>query len=435
MSDENRPLTPVQENPWYILATLAGEQTGYNIDDDLHRQNRISWNRWATQHLDDTEIAALLESGAVQAEDIEPRSIDDIVEKAEARGLSTLPDPSNGVIFSNTDWSMRATFAGFVFSARADFHGATFRDNVYFKKASFNGYANFEGATFRGETYFEHTTFEDWANFESATFRDWAYFESAVFWENAYFRSATFSNNIHFKGAIFKDWAYFESATFRGVTIFGSATFTERSIFVNAEFKSLTDFDDAKFLSFVPGFFGAKLHEGTTFHRAFLNPKPEDPQTAQEFVDSYERLKLEMNRLNRHEAELDFFALELSARRYCSPKPKAWLISAYGMFSDYGRSIGRPLAWLAGIWIACAALFSGITALGPGEAWGIGQSFGMSATSLGALFGMRREFFPDAFDAETLPWIVPVLSGVESVFGAILVFLLLLALRNRFRIK
>jgi hypothetical protein len=33
------------------------------------------------------------------------------------------------------------------------------------------------------------------------------------------------------------------------------------------------------------------------------------------FVDAYERLKLEMDRLKKHEAELDFFALELQSRR------------------------------------------------------------------------------------------------------------------------
>lgn len=138
-------------------------------------------------------------------------------------------------------------------------------------------------------------------------------------------------------------------------------------MFINVEFNSPTAFDDAVFSTSVPQFFGAKLHEGTRFHRAFLEPRPKDPETEQELADAYERLKLEMNRLNRHEAELDLFALELSARRYFSPKSKASLIAACGIFSDYGRCIGRPLAWLAGIWIACAALFGGITASGPGE--------------------------------------------------------------------
>jgi hypothetical protein len=36
------------------------------------------------------------------------------------------------------------------------------------------------------------------------------------------------------------------------------------------------------------------------------------------FVDAYERLKLEMDRLKKHEDELNFFALELQSRRVLS---------------------------------------------------------------------------------------------------------------------
>ena len=43
--------TPTEQNPWYVLATIAGEQSGEGIDFDLVLKNRAYWNAWAGQHL------------------------------------------------------------------------------------------------------------------------------------------------------------------------------------------------------------------------------------------------------------------------------------------------------------------------------------------------------------------------------------------------
>jgi len=40
-------LRPANENPWYILMTLYGEQEGEEIDWELHEKNRRAWNAWA----------------------------------------------------------------------------------------------------------------------------------------------------------------------------------------------------------------------------------------------------------------------------------------------------------------------------------------------------------------------------------------------------
>ena len=43
--------TPAKQNPWYVLATIAGEQRSKGIDKDLAGKNRAYWNAWAGQHL------------------------------------------------------------------------------------------------------------------------------------------------------------------------------------------------------------------------------------------------------------------------------------------------------------------------------------------------------------------------------------------------
>lgn len=43
-------LTLANENPWYVLMTLYGEQEGDEVDWDLHERNRNVWNSWSCQN-------------------------------------------------------------------------------------------------------------------------------------------------------------------------------------------------------------------------------------------------------------------------------------------------------------------------------------------------------------------------------------------------
>ncbi len=52
MSDGERQLKPANENPWYVLMTLFGEQDGDEIDWDLHEKNMEVWNAWACQDME-----------------------------------------------------------------------------------------------------------------------------------------------------------------------------------------------------------------------------------------------------------------------------------------------------------------------------------------------------------------------------------------------
>jgi len=75
--------------------------------------------------------------------------------------------------------------------------------------------------------------------------------------------------------------------------------------------KAETSFEGATFKTVPPKFFGAKLHEGTVWRGIQWPRAPKEAREAGRFVDAYERLKLEMDRLKKHEDELDFFAREM----------------------------------------------------------------------------------------------------------------------------
>jgi hypothetical protein len=116
-----------------------------------------------------------------------------------------------------------------------------------------------------------------------------AEFVRATFSRGAIFKNATFNHAI-FKSAIFLDGAKFADATFQGL-----------SLFVNAEMKGVTSFENATFETEPPLFSGAKLHQGTVWRGITWPPPPKNTVEAGRFLDAYACLKLEMDRLKKHE--------------------------------------------------------------------------------------------------------------------------------------
>ncbi len=192
---------------------------------------------------------------------------------------------------------------------------------------------DFSGATFRSQTFFEHAAFAGNVLFinrvtfgiGAVTDSDQTWFRGAMFSREANFTEAIFHRKVSFDKALFQ-WpkfngvtftqgVWFDDAVFRGETHFANATFEKSSSFVNAKMKGETSFEGAKFDKEPPQFFGAKLHQGTVWRGITWPPKPKDKDEAGAFIDAYACLKLEMDRLKKHEDELDFFALELQSRR------------------------------------------------------------------------------------------------------------------------
>ena len=195
--------------------------------------------------------------------------------------------------------------------------------------------------------------------------------------------------------------------------------------------KGETSFEGAIFDKEPPRFFGAKLHQGTVWRAITWPPTPKGKDEAGAFIDAYACLKLEMDRLKKHEDELDFFALELQSRRVLQEsvlKGSGLPIALYGLVSDYGRSYARPL-WAL---IAVAALGTLVLLLSSAlTPW---QSLGLSLANTFNVFGFRKDFF-DAATIERLPAPLKILAALQTIFGTILLFLLGLGIRNRFRMK
>ena len=100
-------------------------------------------------------------------------------------------------------------------------------------------------------------------------------------------------------------------------------------ILVNAEMKGETSFEGATFKTEPPKFFGTMLHQGTVWRGIKTWPTPKE--TDKPGIDACACLKLEMDRLKKHEDELDFFAVELQSRKVLLGPWRGLPIALYGV--------------------------------------------------------------------------------------------------------
>ena len=456
MTDDQIELRPANENPWYVLATYYGEQTGDRIDEDLHAKNRGVWNRWMAAALSHENRQKLIDEGRATKAELTSISAEERRELwADCRSPDLpAPNPATNIDLSDTVFSNTVSFAHFIFPAPtmfarsafqglADFQQAAFQGNTYFDHAAFQGYADFRHAAFQGyvgfwhtafqgNAYFRHAAFQGNADFEHAAFQKYADFQHAAFQGDADFQHAAFQGDADFNGpAIREDTAKFRQ--FVGFVNFGEATFSGSADFTNREFLDKTNFNNAKFLTRAPVFADTTLHEGTTWHDVQWPGTPDDPIAARDMADAYSHLRRRSNAIQDHEAELDFYGRELRAKRAAVGGATGFLFSLYDWSCGFGASVGLPFFWLLGLWAGLAPVYhlilqhAGRTGIDPAPI------YGFSLASLGGFFGMRKEFFADF--TENLPAMAQTLSGAQSLLGAVFVFLLGLSLRNRFRIK
>ncbi len=290
MSDAEPKRTPANQNPWYVLMTLYGEQEGIGIDAALHEKNRDAWNTWAGFLLPIAIRRDCAATGiALQAPDAWHDRGAEIRTLHRAEMLRRngpdfsypgFPEPSRTerVDFSHVDlpchfWAEGLVFPAAVsfdfakFSGEAQFRGAKFSEDALFDHATFSGKAQFSAATFSGEARFPVAKFRGEAEFGSVTFSGEAQFGSATFSGDARFGSATFSGAAVFFLATFSGDAKFVSTKFVGAAVFFLATFSRFAWFLSATFSGDAGFDSAKFGGYA-GFASATFSGAAEFASA-----------------------------------------------------------------------------------------------------------------------------------------------------------------------
>jgi len=433
MNDTEKPapeqrLIPAHDNVWYWLATLHGEQNGAD-DDELAEMNRAAWLHWFAPPVSSDLYATLIEKG-IAPHELNPyteperwKLLSDCAKRLGRKVPSSLPSRSEPVDFCNTHFESNVSFRGFLFFSPTDFTGAKFFARSYFDNATFSEYVYFRKTEFSEVAYFRGTKFSMRADFAEAEFSRLATYHKATFSGIANFEEAKFSENAHFQRAKFS-----EEANFR------EAKFAKRADFINSEFFSNTVFVGATFATSVPDFRGAELHEATEWHGVSW-PEPGISGKYQDQVYAYERLRQEMERLKKPEDEQFFVRKEFRAKRgLVKPWSGGWLLNfSYEFLSDYGHSIARPLAGLLVLFLVGVPIFW-LPPVLAGTSTTIWHAAAISFTNMLSIFpGVGKIMLAE--QPVILSGAFRLFAVAQFIFGALLLFLLGLALRNRFRMK
>jgi uncharacterized protein YjbI with pentapeptide repeats len=406
MSEKETPkLTPAEENPWYVLATIYGEEPSWLIQ---NRNQRV-WNAWAMQELNDEEKQRMV---AVDRNLSSPtfanwRAIENEVKKLFNKRLpdENLPDPSY-IVFSGIEFIKGVDLSNYVFAGPVIFDNTAFLSEVTFSGSIFTKYITFN-----------KTTFKQRVDFTEATFSNKTIFNDTTFQSLVDFGGAAFGRNVHF------------SAVCEGVSSFFQCSF-EKSI----------NLMTSKFKSAYPILTGANLDVKATFS-PFPQNWPGPYNCRQNFFEAKEScatLRHIMNLQGRPEQAHFFFRREM---HFASKIGSIWERFPYllfGWLSNYGHSLKRPLHALTWLWALPTIFFwlkdcTGKCANTIGaEIWiSLLKAAGLSIANILKFTGIQRVYYEiKDFDA-----LVPLVSDAQTLLAIPLLFLLLLGLRNRFRLK
>ena len=439
------------DNPWYCLATLHGEQPFDRLDQALAEKNCSAWQEWFSD----------VPEGHRQ------KLVGDFAKRVGGRRLMP-PERTANADFSHTRFDRVVALSGFQFFgpssnfcssifcadvdfSRAQFHSVDFASTIFsaasnFRSTGFHGSVDFRSTMFSGEVSFQSAHFSN-SNFHNAKFARVADFSGATFSVDAELRSATFSGAADFRSVkfscavdfgatVFVEDIDFSKTRFFDIANFGAVAFSKSVHFNNANFEGRTSFSAARFERRVPDFRGATMHEATEWHDVVWPKPPGTNADAQEQVYAYERLKQEMERLKKHEDEQKFFRRELRARRALLPtfSGSRLLNLIYQLSSNYGDNFSLPLLWLMGVFVAGIGIYTTVP-LCAGQPMPIKLAARLSFANIFVFLNDKRELMASPDMASCLTNWTAAVSAVQSISGVVLLFLLGLVLRNRFRMK
>jgi hypothetical protein len=360
------------------------------------------------------------------------------------------------------------------------------RGGVSFDEAKFcGGHVSFVRANFsNGYAGFDKTAFEKCSvSFREAIFGDGGVsFGDATFGTgNVSFEKATFGDgNVWFDGTNFgKGEVRFGGSTFgKGVVLFHDAAIASLyardmivagNLYIRATFSEFADFRGLK-VGGIADFSGSTFAEVPDFRDAKLDRPPEVARMAvpppklvrtgwQPFriaengddVAKYRKLKAMALAANDHEEDGEFFAYEMLAKRGVETTTIFGLLfnTLYHQLGNFGQSYLRPLAWMASSFLSFAFIYRAV--IGAAGGWptnllfALENSFRNSVPLFGALFkaipapkdhkSAFDRMFATLADAGVNMDLIGWIGMAQAFFGGVLLFLLLLALRNKFRLK
>lgn len=252
-------LKPANENPWYVLMTLYGEQDGETelADNELNSKNREVWNAWASQAPQPSEQLKKFSRVMRRNERIKWVNI-------EAEILKRHQDEMR------KRNSKEFLYPGFPdFSAPIDLSGVHFKNSLWLSSLHFYNSVSFKNSRFSGEVHSVSAIFCKDTKFSFAIFDKRIGFDESTFLGSADFLYATFRETTKFREVIFGQGCQFSFAEFKKGASFSDLALHSFGSFVLVEFGGDADFQNVKFCE-CPEFTQSQFSASASFSRAMF---------------------------------------------------------------------------------------------------------------------------------------------------------------------
>lgn len=344
--------------------------------------------------------------------------------------------------FSGSVFFQISSFSNAVFEGDVQFQDCIFLDSAWFDGVEFKGSVSFSGCIFNRNAHFQDAVFEQSLNFSECVFLHYVSFFKTRFLGGVDARSVWYHGDVDFTGAIFKEAALFEGNTFNKSANFEGAHFEGAVLLKGITCDELPNFASCIFKQ-VP----ASEHLQNIQHAlsgVFLDKNTKNKRPIWELdINSSDKLRY-LRQLcsdaNDHEREAFYFAYEMKAHRlHRVHSSMKWIYWLYEFVSGYGRSVWRPAVGFVSVWFLgwmliavnglktnCGGVISYM------DVWPF--YLGNMLPFLGASYHARSSLkCADGSDVMLNGFGYFVNFG-GSILAVIFIFLIGLALRNRFRL-
>lgn len=202
MSD-GRKVKQAYNNPWYALMTLYGEQTGEDVDEELHAKNRAAWNAWSCQAMTEGErVRAADFLGVTLAElsawaDIKAEVERQFLAKVTAQWIANYDLPS---MYASTKL---IDFSGVTFFRPLVLKSMMFGRPVLFNKVSFKSWFDAERSVFKYGVGVNYSQFEGDAWLAQSAFQSGAKFNGTTFHKSVWLSHAILQGGVSFGDSVF----------------------------------------------------------------------------------------------------------------------------------------------------------------------------------------------------------------------------------------
>lgn len=421
----DEPDTEPEANPVWALLDIAQYVDEFFVPDDYEKtaaKSRRIWNALIAEELAEDQIEDIVKNTGLTKSEFEPISSTEfelVIKALDIEG-DRLPFLLSEIVFSHTYFQHDLSLAGYVFV------NAVFDSCVFASGFNLDGCVVLDGLSVTNCKHLSKATVLNTKVFGVANFL-----------------GSTFVSQVEFSGGYFESFGVerckFESeASFQGIEVGMDAHFT------GAVFSHSTSFNGARFPHQVPRFFGTTIHEDTNFADVqwptTSHTNHDGAEAARDAVRAYECLKRIVGDQRKFRLEHMFLQLEMKSQERAEGRIQSLPSRLFRYLSDYGWSYVRPVVALLIAWAAAGLFFAASRCsdplnggANPFACWL--EAFALSFANLFAFLGIGRTLLPDELaELNGTRWAEAV-AGIQMIVGPILIFFVLLAFRNRFRMK